>query len=198
MKRLNVFHLENQVDSLLLFSIFRSHRDSVLKPSRQKISIYELCDGRWWDFYRNPLPVPSWCSFNLSFFDWIASPSGANICSQVPLIKKAVEKKNAKGKVEDLFYRWPRGHCHAPLPRINCPNDFQLFNFYFFWVITRFCCFCRFCGSFVSLQNCAPQETKWPAIFSLFSFAFSRLPPNLFNLPLSCVFGLCWRSLNDF
>jgi len=55
------------------------------------------------------------------FFDWIASPSGANICSQVPLIKKAVEKKNAKGKVEDLFYRWPRGHCHASLSTHKLP-----------------------------------------------------------------------------
>lgn len=70
----------------------------------------------------------------------------------------------------------------APPPRINCLNDFQLFNSNFFWVITRFGCFCRLSafrlpafaklcpagdGSSSSATNDLPATSSLPSLLSL-------------------------------
>lgn len=79
----------------------------------------------------------------------------ANICSRVLSIKRGRSRRKADKlwKVWDLFYRVASGGRSQCRPRINCLNDFQLFNSHFFWVITRLGCFCA-----VHLSACAPRR----------------------------------------
>lgn len=124
-----------------------------------------------------------WCCFNLSSsffytFDWTAPPLGANICSQVPLIKQAEspgrdevhERELSEGKVRDLLLSWSL----AALPCINCPNDFQLFNFPFLLsnhANLLFLSFFFFAPSFVM-----PRGFFFFALFSLHTLAAPAHP----------------------
>lgn len=110
-------------------------------------------------------------------FDWTAfnlrskKIKGTNICSQVLLIKENSEerKKGSEncGKFGICFIVWLRGSKKngGPPPAHKLPNDFQLFNFYFFLsnhAILVVFVVSSLCGSFVRAfrRNYAPRETE--------------------------------------
>lgn len=143
---------------------------------------------------------PSWCCFNLSLLSIGPRRSAPRelprCCARKYLLSSALSIKRGRSrrkadklrKVRDLFYRAASGGPKSmPPPRINCLNDFQLFNSHFFWVITRFGCFCRLSafrlpafaklcpagdGQSCSATNDLPATFTFPSLSSRWPEAF--------------------------